>query len=354
MKDYLSIIILFCFKQYSREKSLSAIYNLLVGKKTAQTIQDGKLYKLSFLFQTMSHLTKEELIEKALYLEQKELIHQTKEHFYIITDKGINVLLRNLPLYPLPKHLNGWKYHSCTKQFFDRLAIMIQTLSNLVHGSNRFIPIVKDEMILKQVKDLMLSSGKNKTVLSKQLHDELMRVLCNISDFEATIFTLKLTSYKRIGLTFTQISQLLNEDLYRTQILYVGAIHKSIDQILKNRREYPLLYALLKDIYQENPLTFSTKKTYQLLLQGKSLDEIARIRNLKRSTIEDHIVELAHNLEMFNINHFIDKKDRQKIVQTITRLKTNSLKEIKLALNDQASYFQIRLVLAKSGENDAT
>ena len=54
------------------------------------------------------------------------------------------------------------------------------------------------------------------------------------------------------------------------------------------------------------------RKTYNFWRQGRSLEEIATIRNLKVATIEDHFVEIALREKDFSIEMFMEKeKDRQ-------------------------------------------
>lgn len=353
-KDYLTVIILFCIKNFQGERSISAIYHLLKGKKTSQTIQDMKIYHLSSLFQLFPHLSKELLIKKINILEKLELIKKVNEQSYLITANGFRELQQQLSLAPIPKELDGWRYHSVTRLFWERLSLFIQTISNLVHGNKQFYPIVTDEVIVQWMKRFLLSSKKNKYDFARCIHHELFFFLSQLSNLDATIFMLRLTNHKRIGLTFEQLSQIVHQDIARVHVLFYGILHNLIKQIMSNPTHYPMMYQFLKDIHQPVPLTFSTKKTYQFLIQGKTIAEIAKIRRLKESTIEDHIVELACNLDGFSIEPFMTMDEQQKINEALTKVKTNQLKEIRKALNDEVSYFQIRLVLAKRGDQHGT
>ncbi|WP_407697167.1 helix-turn-helix domain-containing protein [Schinkia azotoformans] len=77
------------------------------------------------------------------------------------------------------------------------------------------------------------------------------------------------------------------------------------------------------------------------------MTEIAIIRNLKESTIEDHIVEIASELKSFNIEPFVSNDLQGKIIESFQTLRTKRLKPIRSSLNDTVSYFQIRLVLGR-------
>ncbi|MEK1830637.1 helix-turn-helix domain-containing protein [Priestia megaterium] len=81
--------------------------------------------------------------------------------------------------------------------------------------------------------------------------------------------------------------------------------------------------------------------------KGKKLEEIAYIRRLKESTIEDHIAELALFVPSFSIDAYVSPKQQEKIISAFEGLRTNKLKVIKEEVKDDVTYFQIRLVLAK-------
>nr|WP_239583345.1 helix-turn-helix domain-containing protein [Metabacillus iocasae] len=110
---------------------------------------------------------------------------------------------------------------------------------------------------------------------------------------------------------------------------------------------FPVLSALLKDLNVNVPITASTLRTYKLLKRNYSIEEIASIRRLKVSTIEDHIAELALCVPTFLIDKYVSVEYQHKIKQAVQLLQTNKLKEIKAHVGEDISYFQIRVVLAK-------
>jgi uncharacterized protein YpbB len=76
---------------------------------------------------------------------------------------------------------------------------------------------------------------------------------------------------------------------------------------------------------------------------------IANLRHLKLSTIEDHLVELALNVEGFSIDSYVDRVLQNKILEVSRIEATKQLKLIREKIG-AATYFQIRLVLAKYGD----
>nr|WP_302328499.1 helix-turn-helix domain-containing protein [Salirhabdus salicampi] len=119
-------------------------------------------------------------------------------------------------------------------------------------------------------------------------------------------------------------------------------------EITRNQTSFPALNQFIPEHQPSLPLTLSTKKTYDMLKQGHGINDLARIRGLKVSTIQDHIVEIAHVDRTFDIRPFISEHIEKQIIAVVERTKTKRLKEIKEALEGNVDYFSIRVVLARA------
>ena len=93
-------------------------------------------------------------------------------------------------------------------------------------------------------------------------------------------------------------------------------------------------------------LTGSAYQTAQLYYEGCSIEQICMLRNLKKSTIEDHLVELAMNEPSFDITPFVTCEDQQLVHTAVEDYATRKLKVLHEVL-PHLTYFQIRLALAK-------
>ena len=120
-------------------------------------------------------------------------------------------------------------------------------------------------------------------------------------------------------------------------------------QIEENKLQFPILVQFL-DQSQKTNLTHSTEKTYSLLKQGYSVTDIMSIRRLKKSTIEDHLVELALHNKEFSIDPYVSMEKQQQIQRAAKKLNSKQLKQIYHEVKN-ADYFEIRLVLAKYGDD---
>lgn len=348
--DYFHTVLLICINQLNGERTASAIYHLLKGKKSSQTIQDGKLFNLSHLFGLFPKLSRKQTDTAWEILNQKELIDMLPGNLCFITPKGKEVLMKNLKETPIPSSLNGWKYGDLSRVFWRRLSILVQVVSNLSYGRKGYLPITKNHEDLQWVKEFLRQTSVSKEELATKLYDELKQVLQLHSAKEATIFVQRLTSSMKIGLTFEQIAYKHDEDPIYTYLLFWNVIH-TILQLLQHSQEsrFDILNQIIMDKANTDALTTSTKVTRAYVLQGKTISEIASIRNLKQSTIEDHIVELTLHDPLYSPAFFLQDNDFRKIMEAIDKLQTHQLKKVKEYLNHKYSYFQIRLAFALSG-----
>jgi uncharacterized protein YpbB len=348
MRDgYAAFLLLFCLDRFNGERSLAAVYHLFSGKKSAQTLQDSKWFQLEPFFGVWKDITFSEIEAAAQSLLENGLMVPAQPRAYILTEKGKIWLDEQLQRTFFPTHLNGWRYHDLEKWFWYRLSLLVQTLSNLLHHT-RFEPIHRHEKTLMWVKRYLLSQRRTVRTLAESLYRELYRLLDDVSEEEATVFTLRLTSFARIGWTNEQIASYLQKDRVYVQFQFQNVLHYMMATAEANRPS--ILYELMDGLSLPVPLTLSAQKTYEWLLRGKSLGEIARLRRLKRSTIEDHVVEIAANIPQFSIAPFVHEKKAAKIAETARKLRTRKLKLIRDAIGGDVSYFEIRLVLAKEGE----
>lgn len=340
--NYLDFVILFCLNKFNGERSISATYHLLVGKKSSQTIQDSSLFHLSKLFGIFPELERDQFTNSI----DKIFANKFLDHSYKLTKEGLEHIENVEKRKPIPSSLNGWEYGNEAKMMWRRLTIFVQVVSNLVYEKKDYLPVTKNEEDLLWVKNFLRNRFMSKEMLAKQLYDEIKNILSECSHIEASIFVLKLTSSKRIGFTSSQLEKKYEEDVYYVQLLFLNVIHFMIKNLHFHHNLYPLLKDVIVDLKQEKNFTASTLTTYHFLEKGFDVEQIASIRQLKKSTIEDHIVEIALNDSNMDLSTFITANDYEIIREAIEKLQTTQLKFIKEYVGEAYSYFQIRLAFA--------
>jgi ATP-dependent DNA helicase RecQ len=87
--------------------------------------------------------------------------------------------------------------------------------------------------------------------------------------------------------------------------------------------------------------------TYELYSSGKSLKEIAGIRDLTLQTVEDHIIQYGYQKHNVDWDAIISAKDENQILSVIKQLGSEKLKLIKDSLPAEISYFAIKAVICK-------
>ncbi|MEH6994640.1 helix-turn-helix domain-containing protein [Neobacillus drentensis] len=338
-------ILLYCLKQLNGERTVYSIYHLLNGKKSSQTLQDAHLYSLKRYFRILEPLTRESFDQIFNNLLDKNMVEAFGDQRFKLTSRGQAYLLQH----PQPSYINGWKYQLNTLLVWERLSLLVQVASNIIFKETKYIPIQKNTEVHNWLKDLLKSTTIPKQNLGEILYSELVDIFEQAKDINPSVLVFRLTGYQQIGLTSMQTAKMLNIDLLQYHLAFTNNLHCLIQFIEKSPARYQVLSSLLANFEQKDSLTLSSRKTWELLNQGFSLEEIAGIRHLKISTIEDHLVEFALNIKDFSINSYVEKETQQKILEISRQEATRQLKVIRNILKE-TSYFQIRLVLAKYGD----
>lgn len=347
--NFLTVIILYCISCFKGERSTNAVYYLLQGKKSAQTVQDAVWFSLKHVFSIYPELKKELFQEHINFLAKNKLI-EINDKTCQITTFGQEKLTHYIERQPIPEGLNGWNFQPIDKKFWQRLSLIVQIVSNWTKGEGKFMPVQRDFYTQRWVKRWLYdwNSTYDKQTLTKKLYLEIEHLLtyAESKNKNPEFFVARLSGYENPGLTISQIAQQYKIDEFYYLIIFRSFLHFMIKTISDFHSDYPLLYSIIKNDQQEIVFTESTRKTLNLININKSIKEIARIRNLKVSTIEDHIVEIALMDEKFSIDPYVTPSMQERIRLAIKTLNTRKLKRIKEAVPD-ADYFAIRLVLSK-------
>ncbi|WP_223881846.1 helix-turn-helix domain-containing protein [Niallia endozanthoxylica] len=348
MLTFNQLIILFCLHKLQGERTIYSIYHLLHGKKSSQTIQDAHLFQLTPFFQTDTNMSRELLEKNISFLLNEQLIVEKANQHYSVTLKGENRLNQALAQTPIPNHLNGWKYQRTAIVFWERLSLAIQVISHLKKRESKYIPIQRKADTLLWMRQFLKQNRLSRDALGLQLYEEL--VMCLESDFSIVpeYLVIRLSGFRSMGLTESQAAQTFQMELSYYHYHFLSTLHYVTGYIEENPGQLPILHSFLGKS-QKHQLTNSTEKTYALLKQGNSVTDIMTIRGLKKSTIEDHLVELALNIKSFSIDSYVSIEKQELIKKAAKAVQTKQLKQIRSMVSN-TDYFEIRLVLAKYGE----
>ena len=78
--------------------------------------------------------------------------------------------------------------------------------------------------------------------------------------------------------------------------------------------------------------------------EGRSPDQIAQIRGLVRSTVENHLFEALQAGEKIDLDRLVSPEQYRAIDQALDKLGTDQLKPVLEHLGPEYTYGQLRLV----------
>ncbi|WP_223553178.1 MULTISPECIES: helix-turn-helix domain-containing protein [Lysinibacillus] len=335
-------ILLQIFQKLNNERSISAAYHVLRGKRSGQTIQDIGLFQLHKYFGLLPKLSRATFDEAvSLFSQNSWLIMQESGH-YSMKKLGLQQAEQT------PDFLfDGWHYRGNEHIFFARLSLIVQSLSYQRAGLRSFSPISRDTNIQSWVRTFLLEHNYQDGHLQQQLLEECENVLSELSLSEANkqLVLYRLSGYGLPGWTWQQLASERKEAILDCQLAFIELLHVFLNEVHQTT-DYPLLGKIAEEIRVKALLTDSAQQTAHLYEQGYSIEQIMQIRKLKQSTIEDHFVELAMYEPNFSIGPFVSYKEAEKVWQASKQYQTKKLKTLHEVVEGM-SYFQLKLVLAK-------
>ncbi len=337
-------ILLTCINQMKRERTISGIFHLLKGKRSAQTLQDARVYGIDDFFGICPNLSKPKLATTIQIAVDNDLILIENEQFASLTKDGVDYLANYQG--PRPDYFSGMADAANVQVFEGRLRLLIQTVTNLSVNNRSFLAIIEQPPIQQWVKHHYSRIKEGMKEVEEQLYEELANLLSKRTEVEAVLFTSRLTGGRIIGETREQLARDHNLSEQEVDILLSHVSYYLYEQCRISPSCYPAIATCLEGLSSSSLITRSAKRTYQLLEKGFTLESIAAIRKLKLSTIQDHVIEAALVVPGFSIRPFINEEHEQSILASASRLQTRRLKRIYEAFQGQFSYFELRLVLA--------
>lgn len=341
---------LFIIHRFKGERSIAGIFHVLKGKKSAQTTQDRTLYNVDAFFQSMDWLTQDRLTSQTAELQNTGLIEELEPGHFVLTGQGMKELNALEKCYAFPDGLLYCQFTMEESDYWSRLSLLAQAVSEWTYKNTRYIPVAYDPSVQQDVKEFIRNLKLTKQQITEQLRKELVTAFRALEEKLATILASQLSGHGVYGKTQQQLNDRLGMSAEEGSLQNKAAIRSLLFEVISKPEDYVILFQLYRSI-QRGLFTESTTRTYELLQKGCTLDGIGQIRHLKKSTIEDHITEIALYDTSFDILPYVSKEEQAEIVQAYHMTNTNKLRDIKSRVSDSISFFKIRLVIA-SGVGD--
>lgn len=329
-------------------RSPAAIYHILTGKKSSQTIQDLHLFQLHAYYRLLPNLSRQAFDDVINQIVNQGLMIWINKKDYQLTDEA--------NAYITTKGDTAHYFHNLTqpidesaKQIFtDRLYLSIQTFTYRVMNERGFIPVTDDVTIQAFVKQYYHAYKTQLSDWLEECYNQLYQVLKTYPEVDRHIFLDRLSTYNHSGRSLQQLIDRYekNEADIRLTLTLIER-----DLFYQSQQAHTCLTGLLpgeKNNQVAHPLmTRSAKKTHQLVMRGHNIDELIQLRQLKRGTIEDHLVEICTLDDHFALEDYVTKEKVAIIESYLSKRETQKLGEIKRKLPEDISYLDLRLVFAR-------
>ncbi|MEW4282248.1 DNA helicase RecQ [Priestia koreensis] len=119
------------------------------------------------------------------------------------------------------------------------------------------------------------------------------------------------------------------------------------------KRDHPDREPMIEEVkVKKKPKRSSSKEgshlvTFELYEQGRTIEEIAKSRDLSLVTVENHLLRAAEDGKSIEWETFFTPEQESQVEEAIREVGEGFLKPIKEALPDDISYFVIKAILAK-------
>lgn len=333
-----------CIQKIGTERSVSSIYHLLKGKKSIQTIQDGYLFELSFLFGVYSKLDRGAFDKEINILASLQYIHFNEENQVKMTEEG-NKYYQQLALTYSSFYFNGLEYGKQPEKHLQFLYLLSQTVTYLLSNQKHFLPIIDDVEIQQSVKFFLKKTTLPLEEILHTIYQDIHDILVDFPDEISEIIVDTFTTIRQTGLTHYQLVDKHDYTVHDIKLILISFAHELTKKYRNNHVFQPFIN-FSSEQRKSKLLTHSAKQTWNMLVDGYSLQDIANYRKLKIATIEDHVIEIIYSDNRLDWHQFMSKSTLKQIWIVISKLQTVKLKTLKDALPEEITYFQIKLALA--------
>ncbi len=231
------------------------------------------------------------------------------------------------------------------KEVSDKFQVQLKRIS--AEQGNHSIPILKERLIKAkeyfepQIRDLAKQVTGHYNELSTQ--SRIKKYLNEIHEIENLFYRQLQRIYKAEALVNSVIE---NTELSKEDIQKSGLYQERAKVAEKVKKQKPTKKKAKKE---KGPDT--KEVSFNLYKEGKTIEEVAKERDLVVSTIEGH---LAHYVQLgeLPISDFLNKDQLDEISKTIDEFDTVHLKELREALESKFSYSLLKMAVAHFSRNN--
>ncbi|KAF0505788.1 helix-turn-helix domain-containing protein [Pediococcus pentosaceus] len=277
------VLAFFDLKQGRRPK---AILNVLVGKMTVSALFWGLEYDI------LEYLNFWKTIDTTSFLENVDRAVEggflaKKDELIYLTEAGQQKQFSCTTPAPFIKKVR-------LDEAINLLLLANQVISEFSFKNNRYIPVsdnLRINVILKNWFKQLKSKNHHTTDLVQKYTQGLDELLSQLQQHDADILLSYLPNHVDPGWTIDQLAQAFGISKFQMELKIRLIFSKIIsDAVLTKTAPF---VDLLNSTIKENVMPDSTYQTWQLIRQGKTVDEVARLKHVKTNTVKEHILMAA-------------------------------------------------------------
>lgn len=267
-------------------RRLRVIENLLRGRRTVSTLFWGQRYRLLYLLDLGKALTRGGLDGPAQTLVDRQLATwEAEEQPQLrLTPAGVAAQHAAQPFVPQTAVLWPQLDINAARK---RLLLGVQVVSEYQHQTKRYYPLATDLATRQLVRRWFYQSDRQQ--LGTALQATFTRSLARLPERVATVTVAGFTGYRQPGLTNQQLAVRWQTTAWQVYLMHIEAV-VTIAQAAQVATD-PLA-GLLGPLWTV-PVTKSAQATLAAVQAGGTLDQIARQRRIKPSTVREHLLEAA-------------------------------------------------------------
>lgn len=312
---------------------LAQLIHVFQGRRTPSMLYIVEKHHLFSAFEHLPQLTRDQLKHCLDRLVERKWVRIEGEEYYL-TSNGREHITNYFVSHSYPSAITSLQYAKARQPFWERFQLVSQVFSEKRYKNTDYSPVVKHPSHQDGVKIWLHEQGQELIEVTDQWIEEVTKVFEQLGDPCATFLALQLAGHGQTGQTRRQVAEAYNYTLYESSYYLENALEQMLQFIQKG--DFPLLGSLLKDIQKETHrgLTASTYQTALYLTKGFSLQEIARERQLKVSTIHEHLLEIAFIQPHFSYEKYVPKKMYKELQEIFAQELWRPYREVKEMISD--------------------
>lgn len=308
----------------------TTLFQVLIGKRTSSVLSFAFFNDLLPLLGALPQLKKQEFDQAIVRLTKEGKVTEKEGFLQLTAAKGHSFLLND----PDFGALNCFRFGRREEQCWRAVRFLVQAASFL-GKDNHYTPMENTPEYTQRVRSFLQAYGRK---LAELLEQELTAVFTSMTQSQADFLAQTLSGYHQTGKAFFQLVPVEYASSPWHSVYVSARLHDFLTAVCKDRPKILFSYLYPWLVQNGNQSMYQTRK---LLLAGNTLAAVMKQRNLKKGTIQDHLIEWAIVDGHFPFAEFLSPD----VGRTLEKMPPNSFQLPFKELTEQygVSFLEIRL-----------